>query len=227
MKRYEVVFIDADETLFDFKRAEAHALAQSFARFGLEPSQAALLAYEEINKGLWAALERGETDQASLKVERFRLLFERLGANVDAAIFSAAYIEWLSKGTFLLEGAEEACRYLAGKYELAIITNGIAEVQRPRIGNSAIAGLVKAVIISEEARCGKPSAGIFEYACDAIDRRDKDGMIMVGDSLSSDILGGLNFGIDTCWANLASAANETGIRPTYEIRRLAELKDIL
>jgi len=227
LSMYELVFIDADETLFDFKRAESEALSGAFGQFGLEASEDSLREYEEVNKRLWAALERGEIDQARLKVERFRLLFERLGMDIDPQAFSRDYIERLSRGTFLLDGAESACEYLSGKYALAIITNGIKEVQLPRIEASAIRKHISRVIVSEEAKCSKPSAGIFDYACEAIDFRVKERMIMVGDSLGSDIQGGINFGIDTCWVNLASARNETGIVPTYEVARLEDLKEIL
>jgi 2-haloacid dehalogenase len=227
VKEYELVLLDADETLFDFRRAEGYALEGAFAQFGLEYTESAFRDYDAINKGLWAALERGETDQASLKVERFRLLFERRGAGPDAALFAEAYVGWLSRASFLLEGAEEACEYLAGKHTLAIVTNGIKEVQRARLEASAIRRFIDHIVISEEAGCSKPGAGIFEYACAKAGFRDKAGMIMVGDSLGSDIKGGIDFGIDTCWVNLVGAANETLFRPTFEIRRLAELRDIL
>lgn len=227
MSKYDLVFLDADETLFDFKRAESEALSGAFGQFGLEASGDTLRDYEEINKRLWAALERGEIDQTRLKVERFGHLFKKMGADIDPEAFSRAYIELLSRGAFLLDGAESVCEYLGGKYTLAIITNGIKEVQLPRIGGSAIRRHISRVIVSEEARHSKPSKEIFDYACNAIGFHRKERMIMVGDSLASDIQGGINFGIDTCWANLASARNETGIAPTYEIRKLEELKGIL
>jgi len=224
---YELVFLDADETIFDFKRAESYAVGQAFDQFGLELTQRAALDYEEINKGLWRIFEKGEMEQEFLKVERFRLLFLRLGADVDARLFSEAYIEWLSRASFLIEGAEDLCRYLSGKYKLAVITNGIKKVQDSRIGKSAIRKYLSALVISEEAKSSKPSGGIFDYACRLLSFHDKKKMIIVGDSLSSDIKGGIDYGIDTCWANLASLKNESGLVPTYEIRSLEELRRIL
>ncbi len=225
--QYELIFLDADETLFDFRKAEGYALAASFDEYCLELSDAVFRDYDEINKALWKRLELGETDQASLKIERFRLLFQKMGSGIDAAAFGASYVGWLSKASFLLEGAEELCAYLAGRYRLAIITNGIKQVQQGRIGGSAIRKYIEATIISEEVGCSKPSPDIFERACEALGFHGKGQIIMVGDSLSSDIQGGINFGIDTCWANLGGAKNETGIKPTYEIGALGELRNIL
>jgi 2-haloacid dehalogenase len=227
MKDYELVFLDADETIFDFSRAESYALEETFRQYGLDATQDSLSAYHEINKELWERLEKGEMDQPRLKSERFRLLLIKLGIGLDAERVGKSYIEWLSQGAFLLDGAEEICEYLSRKYKIVIITNGIKEVQSARIGNSRVRKYFSKVVISEEANCSKPSKEIFEYACRAVDYHRKDRMIIVGDSLSSDIQGGLNFGIDTCWANLASKPNQTDMVPTYEIRTLEELKTLL
>jgi 2-haloacid dehalogenase len=224
---YDLVLIDADETLFDFRRAESQALAQTFGQFGLEPSESLLANYHEINGKLWNQLERGELDQEKLKSERFRLLFERIGAGVDGQEFSRVYIERLSKGIYLLEHAESVCEYLGARYTVAIITNGIREVQLARINDSAIRKYIDCIVISEEAGSRKPDSGIFEYACRMTGIRDKAKMIIVGDSLSSDIKGGLDFGIDTCWIRPASTKNETAIVPKYEIESLLELERLL
>jgi len=227
VKAYELVFMDADETLFDFSKAEAFALVESFAQFGLDAGEAALADYDAINKDCWRRFERGEMDQATLKVERFRLLFEKLEVRVDPAEFGVAYLDWLSKGGFLLEGAEELCEYLAGKYRLAIVTNGIARVQRRRFEASPIRKYFEAIAISEEAGFSKPNPGIFEYACGLVDYRDRSKMIIVGDSLTSDIAGGAAFGIDTCWLNPKGAPRTPGLEPTYELPDLFGLKAIL
>jgi FMN phosphatase YigB (HAD superfamily) len=137
---YSLIFLDADETLFDFKKAEKYALAQAFDQRGLELTDEAGRVYAKINAELWRQLERGKIDQRSLRVERFRLLFERLYIAQDAALFSDAYVSWLSKASFLLDGAEELCAYLSQKYKLVILSNGIAEVQRGRFARSPIRG---------------------------------------------------------------------------------------
>ncbi|MGO8695835.1 MAG: YjjG family noncanonical pyrimidine nucleotidase [Rectinemataceae bacterium] len=227
MPGYELVLIDADGTLFDFKRAERHALSLAFAQFGLKATEELFEVYDEINGNLWRSLEKGEVRQEELKRERFRLLFERIGTDSDAESFSRAYIERLSEASFLLEHAEEICRYLSGKYILAIITNGIREVQLSRIRNSSIDEFIDYIVISEEAKSSKPSRGIFEYACDLTKVHDKEKIIIIGDSLSSDIKGGVDFGIDTCWLNAASTVNATTILPRYEVKSLLDVMNFL
>lgn len=227
MGKYEQVLIDADETLFDFRKAETWALDRACARFGVAATQTLAASYDEINRSLWRALERGETDQETLKTERFRILFRGAGLDIDPTDFGLAFIEGLSSAAFLLPGAEEICAYLGGKYALVLVTNGIREVQRSRLERSSLRDSFDAVAISEEAGSSKPDPGIFEYACGLTGKRDKDRMIMIGDSLGSDILGGIRFGIDTCWFNRAAVRNETEILPVYEVESLEELRTIL
>jgi 2-haloacid dehalogenase len=228
MKRYELVFLDLDETLMDFKAAEKAALASSFEEFGLELSVETVQLYEARNSALWKALERGEMDQERLKVERFRQVFGELGWAVDPAAFSAVYIEFLSHGIYPLPQAEETCAWLASRYRLAIVTNGIAAVQYPRILDSGIAPYIEAIIVSEEAGCGKPNPAIFDYACKRLGFYDKAAMLMVGDSLVSDIQGAVNFGIDSCWLNATGKPSpQEGPQPNFEISRLSELRELL
>ncbi|MCE1196668.1 YjjG family noncanonical pyrimidine nucleotidase [bacterium] len=238
MKTYELLLLDADETLFDFRRAEAFALEGAFAERGLAATPEAVARYDAINKDIWRRLERGEIDQATLKVERFALLFAEMGVALDAADFSDLYLAWLGRGSFLLPGAEELCAYLAAKYRLAIVTNGIAAVQRPRFEVSPIRRHFEAIVISEEVGAAKPHPAIFERACEALGVFDKSKVLMIGDSLSSDIAGGAAYGVDTCWLNPggAPAAGPAGGRapsavggfaPTYVVRDLAELRALL
>ncbi len=227
MRSYDLVLLDADDTIFDFGRAEREALRQAFAGLGIPLGPEVEAGYLEINKELWRRLERGELDQARLRVERFGILFERFGIGAEPRAASEAYVARLSEAAFLLPGAEGLCAYLASRHRVAILTNGIAEVQRGRLARSAVAPCVERLVVSEEAGASKPDPRIFEYACEALGFRDKSRMIMVGDSLASDIKGGIDFGIDTCWVNLAGGANEAGLRPTYEVRRLDALRDIL
>ncbi len=228
MKRYELVFMDLDETLMDFKAAERYALAGSFKEFGLELTSDTVQLYEARNSALWKALERGEVDQERLKVERFRQVFQALGWAVDPAVFSAVYIEFLSHGIYPLPLAEETCAYLAARYRLAIVTNGIAAVQYPRILDSGIAQYIEAIIVSEEAGCGKPDPAIFDYGCKRLGFYDKAAMLMVGDSLASDIQGAVNFSIDSCWLNASGKpAPQDGPQPSYEISCLGELRGLV
>lgn len=227
MKKYEFLFVDLDETLFDFGRAEREALKATFAELGVPHSAESTSMYERINKNLWRALERGEIRLDLLKSERFRLFFEEMRLSLDAEKASRFYIGQLSLGIYPLKGAVELCAYLAGKYRLAVLSNGIRDVQLPRILNSPIAGLVEGIVVSEEAGASKPDTRMFEYACGKFDFHDKAKMLMIGDSAVSDIQGGMNFGIDTIWVNPAGLAAPEGIRPTFEVRDLDAIRKIL
>ena len=227
MKKYDLIFIDADETLFDYSRAQKYALAKTFEEFNIKFSDGILSQYSEINSSLWSKLERREIDPIRLRSERFRILFDRFNMDCDELLFSDSYLGWLSNGSFLIEGAEQVCRHLSKRYILSIITNGFKIVQVPRFIQSPLTSYIQHIIISEDAGYSKPDPGIFEYGLDKIGFHEKDRMLIIGDSLSSDIQGGLNFGIDTCWFNNKSIENETGIMPTYEIYSLKELVNIL
>ncbi|MEW6549458.1 MAG: YjjG family noncanonical pyrimidine nucleotidase [Spirochaetota bacterium] len=227
--KYRAVLMDADETIFDFARAEAFALDETFRAFGLDPTPEALALYDLINKELWRKFEKGEIAQAALKIRRFETLFSSLGVKAPAEAFSEAYIVNLGKGAFLLPGAEELCAYLAAKYPLVLVTNGIARVQRPRFEASPVRRHFLGIVISEEAGAAKPAPKIFRKACEvlgplAADPRD---LIMVGDSLESDIAGAAAFGMDSCWVNLKGQPLGKGILPTYEVRSLEALREIL
>ena len=145
----------------------------------------------------------------------------------SAEEFSKQYLKRLGEGAFLFDGAEELCRYLHGKYKLGIITNGMKEVQYSRVENSAIGKYIDKIIVSDDIGISKPNAGIFEYALKELGTEDKKESIMVGDSLSADIQGGINFGIDTCWVNLKNDSPNDKIKPKYTVTSLEEIYRIL
>jgi HAD superfamily hydrolase (TIGR01549 family) len=149
-----------------------------------------------------------------------------LGESVSAEAFSETYIDALGKGAFLIPGAEELCDYLASAYPLALVTNGLAKVQRPRFEASTIRRHFRALVISEEVGVAKPAPEIFLRACEALGISPGD-CLMIGDSLGSDIAGAMNCGMDSCWVNLQGTVNDTGINSTYEVRSLAEIREIL
>ena len=227
MKRYELIYLDADDTLFDYKTAEREGITRAFRSHGIACSDDIIGKYAEINEQLWAKFEKNEIDQVLLRTERFRLLFAELGLHIDENEFSGEYLEHLGNSGALLDGAKDICVYLHGKYKTAIVTNGIGGVQRGRLLQSKIKDDIDYLIISEEAGINKPNPGIFEYAEKITGFTDKSKMIIIGDSLTSDIRGGMNYGIDTCWYNPAGKTLVDGVKPTYEIADLDELKGIL
>ncbi|MFS0556068.1 YjjG family noncanonical pyrimidine nucleotidase [Brevibacillus sp. 179-C9.3 HS] len=224
---YNIILFDVDDTLFDFKTTEEKALHKTFSQFELATGLADYgAAYKEISKGLWEDLEEGRITLAELGVERFRRLFQTTQLDVRAEDFSSAYLENLGKEVHLVPGAVELCNSLEG-CRLGIITNGFASVQTSRIAASPLCDSFEHLIISEEVGYKKPDQEIFEYAFSKLQLTDKSNVLMVGDSLTSDIQGGVNYGVDTCWFNPLGKENQTNIQPTYEIRELRELQEIV
>ena len=221
--KYQAVLFDADGTLFDFHRAESYALEEAFRELGLAFRPEYRESYERINREVWRQFERGEISSVQLRTLRFERFLAEIGAAVDADEMSACYLSWLARAEFLLDGARELVESLSGKVKLAIVTNGLKDVQRGRFGRSPIREHFDSIVISEEVGVQKPDPAIFEYALENLEHEDKRSVLMVGDSLTSDIQGGVNFGIDTCWFNPAGSRLPESPTPSYVIERLDEL----
>jgi len=224
---YDWIFFDADGTLFDYNAGEAAALSGTFEACGLPFSPEIGALYREINAGIWREFELGEIAQTELKTGRFNRLFASLGVTADAEEFSRRYLTLLGRQTALVDDAEDVVAKLAGSVGLLLITNGLTTVQRPRFAASSIGCFFPEVVISEELGIAKPDPAIFDHAFGRIGRPAKDRVLMVGDNLGSDILGGANYGIDTCWFNPAGLENGHEVEPTYEIKALSEILGIL
>lgn len=225
--RYDVLLFDLDDTLFDFGMTEKNALHNLFMEYGLPNGVKDYLpSYKAISKVLWDDLEQGRTTLANIKVERFKQLFLEQALDIDAEVFGHKYIENLGKEVHMIEGVEEMLSNLAG-CRFAVLTNGFTIAQHARIGGSSLKDLFEIIITSEEAGYQKPQPEIFEYILDKLNVTDKSRVLMIGDSLSSDIQGGNNFGIDTCWFNPHVKNNTTAIHPTYEIQTWDQLVEIL
>ena len=225
--KYDWIFFDADGTLFDYDAAEAAALEGAFEACGLPYESEIRPLYSEINAGIWRDFELGRIGQKELKTARFDRLFDAVGLTADSTEFSRQYLAILGAQTSLLDGAESLVASLAENVRMLLITNGLAEVQVPRFAASSIHGCFAEIVISGEIGLAKPDPAIFDFAFDRIDRPARDRVLMIGDNLGSDILGGANYGLDTCWFNPAGVANGHGVEPTYEIRELHEILDLL
>lgn len=199
--KYDFLLFDADGTLLDFLKSEAEALREALSDFGLPNGNEVINAYSAINDSLWKLLEKGEIDKPTLLVRRFELLLEHIGETRDATPLARRYEDNLSTKGYLLDGAENMCRALYGKAKMYIVTNGLEKVQRGRYAVCGIDKYFEAAFISDVIGYQKPSVHYFEAVAAAIDGFDKSRALIVGDSLSSDMQGGINFGIDTCWYN--------------------------
>lgn len=226
--KYEVILFDADETLFDFKKSEKEAFKNAMLDFNIAYDENYhLKVYKEINTAIWKEFEQGLITQKKLKIERFKRLSDKLGVSFDENEFAKSYMEHLADASFLYDGSVELLEDISKSHKLSIVTNGLTTVQDKRIRKSTVAKYFDTVVISEEILISKPNPEIFEHTLKTINHSDKSKVLMVGDSLTSDIQGGINFGIDTCWYNPKKLENKTSIKPTYEVSSFDELKEIL
>ena len=222
----EFLFLDLDDTILDFHKAERIAISRTIREFGVEPAEEILDLYHGINKWHWEQLELGKLTRAEVLVNRFAVLFERLGREVDASECAKAYEINLSQGHWFLPGAEEAVDRLSKKYRLFLASNGTASVQKGRMTSANLYRFFETVFVSQEIGHNKPSAEYFEACFAAIPGFDREKAMIVGDSLSSDIRGGINAGIKTVWVN--PHHKDCGdIRPDYEIEYLSQLEALL
>lgn len=225
--KYEWLLFDADGTLFDYDKAEGTSLELTFKEFGIAYEPGYGDTYRRINAAIWGQFEEGRISQERLRTKRFELLFEALRVEGDAEAFSARYLRNLAEGSELIEGAEDVVRALRGQVGLMVITNGLADVQRPRFARSAIGDCFTDLVISEEVGAAKPHGKIFDVAFERMRFPRQQQVLIIGDSLSSDIKGGNSYGIDTCWFNPRREPGDEEVEPTYEIAALGELLSLV
>lgn len=226
------ILLDLDDTILDFHKAEHIALAKTLKSFGLEPSQAIMDRYSEINQWHWKQLELGLLTRKEVLVGRYRQLFDEHSIDVPAEDAQALYEKNLSIGHYFIPGAEELLERLYGKYRLYLASNGTAVVQHGRLESSGIEKYFDKIFISEEIGADKPSTEFFEAAFSAIPDFKKSETVMIGDSLTSDIKGGIASGIHTVWFNPRGKKNETlfsatPIIPETEIKSLKEIDALM
>lgn len=224
---FEYLFIDLDDTILDFQKAERIALRKTLEHFGLVPTEPVLHRYHLINKAHWEALERKEITREQVLLGRFQVLFAEMGICAEPAEVAQTYEGNLSIGHYFLPGAEDALKRLSGKYRLYLSSNGTARVQAGRLKSAGIRPYFQEVFISQELGANKPALQYFEACFAKIPGFDREKALIVGDSLSSDILGGQNAGIATCWVNPGHLPRKEGIRVDYEIEALSQLDELL
>ncbi|MCD8381564.1 MAG: YjjG family noncanonical pyrimidine nucleotidase [Clostridiales bacterium] len=202
--RYDLVLLDADRTLFDFDRSELEAIRLTLRAWDIPPDEGTVKRYLEINDGLWAACDRGAFPQSRLGRERFARLLDELGRmDADPEQMNRDYLTRLGTLPYLLPGAESLCRQLYPYCKLVIVTNGLTIAQEGRLSRSAIRPYISGMYVSEQMECRKPEPAYFQavFAALGVDEAQKRRTVLVGDSISSDIRGGADAGIDTVWFN--------------------------
>ena len=222
------LFLDLDDTILDFKKAEAIAIRKTMAAYGADPTDANAARYSQVNDLHWKALERGEMTREQVLKGRFTMFFGELGIEIDPAAVAKTYETFLSQGHWYLPGAEKAVKeQLFGKYKLYLASNGTPVVQHGRMTSADLYPYFEASFVSEEIGHNKPSKEYFDVAFSRIPGFDPAQCLMVGDSLTSDILGGKNAGLRTVWVNPHHKTAPDHLKPDYEIEFLADLPALL
>lgn len=226
-RTYEYLLFDIDNTLMDFTAGEKTALFQSMEEMGVPITEADYQRYLEINRAAWARFETGELDSKAVQRVRFEDYAIHLGVPAEqGTALNARYVENLGQQAILLPGAMEMLETLSKRYKLAVATNGLTLVQRARLQKSGFLPLLGGVFISQEMGVQKPDKAYYDYIFAAFGDANRAKYLMIGDSLSADIVGGVNAGIDTCWYRPAGAG-EPHIRPTYTVAGFDELLSLL
>jgi YjjG family noncanonical pyrimidine nucleotidase len=226
--KYTWLLFDADDTLFDFRRSARHAFEITLEAHGIAFQEEHFKTYKSINDAAWQAFELRQISAATLRKIRFEQFLDAIGEYRDPLEMNAFYLHELSKTTFLIEGATALLDELRGNnHRLGLITNGLKEVQRPRILNARMGSYFEVIVVSDEIGVSKPYEGFFAHAFAEMGFPEKEKVLVVGDSLHSDIRGGNDYGVATCWYNPERRENLSGHLPTYEIDKLDALKTIV
>ena len=225
----DIILWDVDGTLLDFNAAEKAAIRTLFAEFGLgECTDTMLARYSQINVGFWQKLERNELTRPQILLGRFEQFFGEYG--IDTAIapeFNQRYQLTLGDTIVFHDDSPDVIKALRGKVKQYVVSNGTVAAQTKKLEKSKLAELMDGVFLSEELGIDKPDAGFFEKVFAAIHAGDLSKILIVGDSLTSDIRGGMNAGIKTCWYNLDRKPVPEGYRVDYSISDLHELLDLV
>ena len=225
---YKFLLFDLDHTLLDFDAAEDVALTQLLKEEGIANVQAYKDYYVPMNKALWKDLEQKKISKQELVDTRFSRLFAHFGIEKDGVYLAERYQFYLAQQGQVFSGAMELLDNLIDRgYELYAATNGITYIQTGRLEQSGIAPYFKQIFISEQLHTQKPDAEFYEKIGSRIPNFDKKYTLMIGDSLSADIQGGENAGIDTVWYNSQHLENTTQLHPTYEVHSYKALLDCL
>ncbi len=223
----EFLFLDLDDTILDFHMQESVAIRKTLSGVGIEPTEENCALYSKINLRHWKMLEKGEITREKLIWHRFAELFEVLEVTADPKKAAENYMDNLSEGYYFLPGAEESVQRLALKHRLYIASNGTARVQEKRLASSGLNRYFERIFISQNIGVNKPDKGFFDGCFAQIPNFDPAKAMIVGDSISSDIRGGKNAGILTCWVNPKGKIAPPEDKPDFEIKSITELEELL
>lgn len=228
--KYTTILFDVDNTLLDFDKDEHQALVKTLQDYSVPVTDENIRTYVNINKGLWKKIETGEITKPILKRTRFKLFFDAIGFKCDEEPLTVNehYLSLLGEGGNTLPGAVELCKELKNEgYDLYIVTNGVAATQAKRLTKAGLLPYFTEVFVSETVGYQKPKKEYFDYVLNTVKEKDKSRILLIGDSLSSDIQGAMNVGLPCCWLNLFGDVAGEKYKPDYIIENISEVKNIL
>jgi len=228
MPKLEWLLFDLDNTLLDFSKASRNSFWKTMADHGFECDEEVYKIYKKVNDKVWTLLEEKKITALELRSKRFLDFFQEMNiSGPDPSDFNAAYLTNLVEVSEMYEGVLEMLIELKTRYRMSIVTNGLSEVQEPRMSRLNLMPLFDSIIVSDDIGVAKPDPGFFEYTFQTIENAPpKETVMIIGDNLNSDILGGLQFGIQTCWLH-HGRPNDTGIEPHFQIEKIDALPNLL
>lgn len=227
MTKKKIVLLDLDNTLIDFNECARHSIINSFKKHGFTYTDDVFKTFITENVKIWKRLERGEITKADLRADRWNIILGKLGIDYDGTIIEEEFENGVAQGAYAVEGAYELLDYLYPKYELYIVSNGFRFVQESRLKIGDFRKYFKDIFLSEDIGVQKPAKEFFDYCFKKLEMPPKEDVILIGDSLSADIIGGLNYGIDCIWFNKNGDELSENIKPTYIVNKLKDIEKIL
>lgn len=221
---YKILLIDLDNTLLDFDLAQRKALITTLEKYGIEPSENNIELFRKINTYYWEEYEKERITKEKLLVKRFEDFFNIFNIKEDSSIANKSFLLELSYGSDKIEHADEVLETLSKKVKIYAVTNGVYNTQKRRVEESGLKKYFSDIFVSEKIGYQKPKKEFFDYVFKELNYPEKESIIVVGDSLSADIKGGMEYGLDTCWYN--PKGKTTSLEPTYVITNLLELLKI-
>ena len=221
------VFLDVDNTLLDFHLCSLESMKEGFDEWGMDFTDEVFTVFNEINDGLWHKIEKGEITRDELFCIRWQLIFDRLGIDKNGPDFEKMFVENLAESAIPVEGAGSLVEYLASKYDLYVTSNAIHRQQIVRMTKAGMIDYIKDFFTSEKIGYAKPTKGFFDECFKRLPDVKKESVIIIGDSLTADIKGGVDYGIKTCWFNFKGEKYDIRPECDYIVDRLGDIKEIL
>lgn len=226
-KKYKTILFDIDDTLIDFKVDQKIAFMKAMNEIGKICTEEMYEDYNDINLGLWEELNKGNISLEELFVKRFKIFFDKYKIKQNEEEFNNILTKMFQETGTPIKGVVETLNKISNVYELVVVSNGPKDQQYHRLKNANFLKYFSKIFISEEMGYNKPDKKYFDIVFNNIKNKEKSQILIVGDSISSDIIGGKKVGIDTCWYNINNKENNTDIKPEYEIKNFEELLKIV